>query len=124
MMNEDDKIIRMCGKENPFKVPEGYFEAFTERLMKSLPAVETPAAKAVRITLWQRVKPWLYMAAMFGGLIAGFRLIAGGGGDTQLPDSEARNRYMDEYIESVIDNSMMDDYTIYCYLTGADGDTY
>ena len=36
-MSDEEKIRSKIGTENPFKVPEGYFEDFQQRLMSSLP---------------------------------------------------------------------------------------
>ena len=75
-MKEEQEIIKKCGKGNPFKVPEGYFEDFTRNMMAQLPAKEDAKNDEVqtepRITPWQRIKPLLYMAAMFIGMIAAF----------------------------------------------------
>lgn len=56
-MEKDEKfILSNYGKENHFKVPEGYFEAFDEKLLHNLPhvdmqpgnaKVEKPLAKVV-----------------------------------------------------------------------------
>ncbi|MDR1371894.1 MAG: hypothetical protein LBJ17_02030 [Dysgonamonadaceae bacterium] len=53
-------------KRDPFKVPEGYFDTFTSELMSRLP--EHQAAPTQVISFWERVKPWVYMAAMFAGI--------------------------------------------------------
>ena len=58
---------------NPFKVPDGYFEGFTERMMNQLP--EKQVERPTVISLYDRVKPWLYMAAAFAGLVFLFRFI-------------------------------------------------
>lgn len=51
----------------PFTVPEGYFKSFTSRMMAELPAYpEKPEKK--RLTAWQRMKPYVYLAAMFAGI--------------------------------------------------------
>lgn len=50
-------------------VPDGFFADFNKRMAASLPdrpALQKPAA-APR-TLWQRVRPYAYMAAMFAGV--------------------------------------------------------
>lgn len=52
--------------KNPFRVPENYFEEFTEKIMTQLPEKEFVAPH--KITIWEKVKPWVYMAAMFAGL--------------------------------------------------------
>lgn len=54
-------------KESPFKVPDSYFEDFGARMMAVLP--EYPKAPAVvEMSRWQRIKPYLYLAAMFAGI--------------------------------------------------------
>lgn len=53
-------------KVNPFKVPENYFAQFNEEIMNRLPAKEIPVHK--KVPMWDKVKPWVYMAAMFVGL--------------------------------------------------------
>lgn len=125
-MKEADEIRKKCGTENPFSVPEGYFEDFTKRLMDQLPEhISIPTE--TKITTWQRIKPWLYMAAMFCGLVFGFKYIIGNSDSTKtviFSDNDPKPLYSDEYIEAVIDNSMMDDYTIYCYLTETENDLY
>ncbi len=55
------------------KVPDGYFEDFAARMAVALPErpeLENPeaAARAERPTLWRRVRPYVYMAAMFAGI--------------------------------------------------------
>lgn len=48
-------------------VPDGYFADFTARMMERIPQ-DTPCTGAERRTLWQRVRPYVYMAAMFAGI--------------------------------------------------------
>lgn len=63
-------------KGNPFKVPEGYMENLTDKIMNGLPEKEIPA-KPIKISLTDRIKPWLYMAAVFAGLGLFFKAITG-----------------------------------------------
>ena len=53
-------------RADPFKTPEGYFDFFNSDLISKLPerSVENPKV----INLWDRVKPWIYMAAVFVGV--------------------------------------------------------
>ncbi|MDR1764075.1 MAG: hypothetical protein LBR64_09040 [Dysgonamonadaceae bacterium] len=53
-------------KAEPFKAPDGYFDSLTETIMAKLP--EPVREAPVTISLWQRAKPWVYMAAMFTGI--------------------------------------------------------
>ena len=75
-MKEEDELLKKYGTQNPFTVPEGYFENFSKKLMDKLPEKEyTPTATAT-ITTWQRIKPWVYMAAMFCGLMFTVRVVS------------------------------------------------
>ena len=123
-MKEEDELLRKCGTKNPFTVPEGYFENFTRELMDKLPEKEVIETQPT-ITTWQRMKPWVYMAAMFCGLMLSVRVFVG------KPSQEApiltaaeTEQLTDEYVETIMDHSMMDDYTLYQYLTDADSDIY
>lgn len=53
-------------KTNPFKVPEYYFLKLNEEIMNKLPEKEIHIPRPV--TMWDKAKPWVYMAAMFAGL--------------------------------------------------------
>ncbi|MFA5656608.1 MAG: hypothetical protein WDA37_07665 [Dysgonamonadaceae bacterium] len=71
----ETKKIRLenIDKKVPFKVPENYFSQFNESLMANLPVKETP--KVRKITIWEKSKPWVYMAAMFLGLFFTIQLL-------------------------------------------------
>lgn len=66
-MRQEDKLKEKTGQRLPYKVPEGYFKSFKDNLMQSLPEYpEKPVPK--RLTGWQRIKPYVYLAAMFAGI--------------------------------------------------------
>lgn len=125
MKKEETDLLKRCGTENPFTVPEGYFEHFTEQLMEKLP--EREMQPAPKLTLWTRVKPWVYMAAMFCGLMLSVRMFVGEK-QSQSPavPSETTDftEVPDEYIDPIVNQTMMDDYTLYQYLTDADTEIY
>jgi len=67
-MKQDDSIlVKKYGKDSGFKVPENYFDDFNKRMSGMLPDVEITPVDAAP-TLWQRVRPLVYMAAMFAGV--------------------------------------------------------
>ena len=67
MKREDSTLLTRYGKDSGFKVPENYFEDFNKRMTEMLPEVEiTPVD--VKPTMWQRVRPLVYLAAMFAGV--------------------------------------------------------
>lgn len=123
-MKEEDELLKRCGTKNPFTVPDNYFENFSKELMDKLPEKEQPAT-SMEITMWQRVKPWVYMAAMFCGLMFTVRVVVGPPKqDTPLFSAAETEEFSDEYVEAILDHSMMDDYSFYQYLTEADTDMY
>ena len=84
MINEEKKINDIFGKENHFKVPEGYFDNFAEQMMAKIPMQEFDSpeetdkdcqenkAKFVHFSRWRRlplrkIAPVLAVTAMLGG---------------------------------------------------------
>lgn len=66
-MRHEDKLKETVGKKLPYTVPEGYFESLRNRVMESLPDYpEKPKAKT--LTTWQKIRPYVYLAAMFAGI--------------------------------------------------------
>ena len=120
MKRNDLELQKKYGKKNPFTVPEGYFDHFAEELMNQLPEKETTPLPQIK--LWDRVKPWVYMAAMFVGLMFTIRTFIG---ETQEESDMGNLSDMsDEYIESIVDQTMMDDYELYKYLTNVSTTSY
>ena len=66
MKKEESKILDKLGKNPGFKVPENYFNDFNAKLLESLPEVKI--TEEVKPTMWVRVRPFIYMAAMFAGV--------------------------------------------------------
>ena len=56
MTREENILKERFGKENPFKVPDGYFDHLTERIMEKLPEQEIRVIDIrSRQTLWQKL---------------------------------------------------------------------
>ena len=66
MKTENSKILEQLGKNPGFKVPENYFNDFNAKLVESLPEIKITEEE--KPTLWVRVRPFIYMAAMFAGV--------------------------------------------------------
>ena len=121
-MKEEDNILKTVGKENVFRVPDGYFENLTSEGMSRPPAKQTPAILKREPTKWERIKRWVYMTAMFAGAALIIRVAS----TDRTPvnnriamDEPETEVVSDEYISAVLDNSMLDDYSLYVYLTDA-----
>ena len=67
MKQDDSTLLKKYGKDPGFKVPENYFEDFNKKMAAMLPDVEiTPVD--IKPTMWQRVRPLVYLAAMVAGV--------------------------------------------------------
>ena len=71
---KENRLDRLKGKQ-PFRVPDGYMEGLTNRIMESLP--EPPVMEAESVSLVERIRPWLYLAAVFAGMGLFFNAIIG-----------------------------------------------
>ena len=65
-METKKQALADISKEIPFKVPENYFLQLNESIMAKLPEKEAPVIR--KVTMWEKTKPWVYLAAMFLGL--------------------------------------------------------
>ncbi|MDE6301425.1 MAG: hypothetical protein K2M19_06880 [Muribaculaceae bacterium] len=72
MKQNSDDILSRADHRDGMTVPEGYFEQFTARMTARLPERPELTAPDNRLqppaSLWQRVRPYVYMAAMFAGV--------------------------------------------------------
>ena len=121
---KETMIPHTSARHSGFRVPDGYFESLTQRVMERLPEAEAETAQAsaevitlAEPTLWQRVRPWLYLAAMFVGAAFIIRMASPSAEEqaAALAHEEAESQEI-EYIENALDAAMMDDYSLYMYL--------
>ena len=116
LMKEEDKLQKMIGTENPFRVPDGYFENFTSEVMNKLPEKEKVTTVHKEPTTWQKVRPWLYMTAMFIGAALIIRVASTDHKPAVDRVAVEESETEMEYINMAVDNSMLDDYSLYVYL--------
>ena len=85
--------------DNPFKTPQGYMDGLNDLIMSQLPVKESK--KAIQITFAQRVRPWLYLAAVFAGLGLFFKSVIG-------PDFIGKQNTSDSlYVQSSVSEGTM-----------------
>jgi len=120
-MKEENELLKLVGKENPFKVPEDYFDDFTTQLMDKLP--ENPETIETRpVTKWVKMKPYIYMAAMFIGAVLMVKAIHLVGGDRSAKSQKSAistELTQDKYIDETVDASRLDGYQLYSFLSEA-----
>ncbi len=72
-MKHDDTntILDKIGRHDGMTVPDGYFDTLTQRIEASLPERDWEKEQADNIaprSIWQRIRPYVYLAAMFAGV--------------------------------------------------------
>ncbi|MDR1602568.1 MAG: hypothetical protein LBS42_09095 [Tannerella sp.] len=72
MEAKQSKLEKLKG-QNPFRVPEGYMEGLTSQIMNSIPE-NMPKRESKVFSLNERIRPLLYLAAVFIGFIFLFRM--------------------------------------------------
>ena len=112
----------------PFSTPDGYFEELNRKIIgatsKAPATSDTPAKKSIRLGMYAK---WLSVAAMlaFVCLIAlngtdnnqtaESTILAAGTEQTSADGTESITD--EEFMDNLLDNYPIDDYTFYCYLT-------
>ncbi len=82
-MKQEDKLKDKYGTSGGWGVPEGYFDNVFKEIESKLPAYpEMP--KAQDMSVWQRIKPYVYLAAMFAGIYLMMNVFHRVSGDTTL----------------------------------------
>lgn len=124
MTREENILKERFGKENPFKVPDGYFDHLTERIMENLPEQEVRVIDIrSRQTLWQKL-PLRKIAAA----VAVVALLGGGSfwalqheGDSRMVAHAKQHEQKavsseDAAFNEMADYAMIDNETIYASL--------
>lgn len=65
-MRIEERLEETIGRDPGFRVPDGYFESLSAEIIPKLPPIETKAP--ARVSTWHRVRPYIYLAAMFAGI--------------------------------------------------------
>lgn len=113
-MKQDDNILSRDGNKRPFNVPKGYFENLTASIMSNIPEPEVnrQSSRLPIVTPWSRVKPYIYAAAIFVGVLFLCRVTTSTLISNRSISQSDDIYYSDEYIESFFETAMVDDYTL------------
>ena len=127
----EELLKQKFGQENPFKVPEEYFDNFASKFMEQLPEeepkaveVEMPVAKRT----WIRPMRRFAIAASFAAVLFGAATYYASTGvnkdqDSQtemasaaLKNTETKSVQSDYMMDEMVDFAMIDNAEIYSYL--------
>lgn len=73
-MDNSNDILKKVRHNDGIIIPEGFLDKFAADMMASLP--ETGSHATVAPTLWLRLKPYVYMAAMFAGIFCMMKMFS------------------------------------------------
>ena len=102
MKTGKENILDKIGRKDGMTVPDGYFDDFQLRMEAMLPpneAAESTAAIQPPRSFWERVRPFVYMAALFAGvwcMIKMFALMSGGAVDLSIDNNEVLTRALSD----------------------------
>ena len=124
-MKEEKYLIEEVGRENPFRVPEGYFDTLTSQIMAKVEAegveardIKTGKEKRAK-TVWLR--PVLYAAASVCALfisVVAYQNYSEQGVAAPAQNVVANNQTMtDDYFDEAADYVMLDNQDIYACLS-------
>ena len=142
-MTDEEKIITTeAGKRNAFRVPDGYFEQFTERMMQRLPERETgevahtvqlsecKPAKTAKKSRLRMLRPYFAAAAFLCFAVFGITFYMHQhqkSNDAQALNAQhsiqnAQHQILnaaaeEAYFEEAADYVMLDNAEIYAYLS-------
>ncbi len=112
-MKQDLNPLQQVGRMDGMTVPDGYFHDFAERMASELPDKQ-PAVVEMPRSLWQKTRPYIYLAAMFAGIWCMLQMFAMMGGtgvsgaitpdnNPVLADAIDNDSFMDDYYYMAVD---------------------
>ena len=106
-------ILEKVNRNDGMTVPGGYFDDFASRMAASLPVMdwENEAEGQSRVmprSFWQKVRPYVYLAAMFMGVWCMMKMF-----DMMRPDTQGLNIDNNPVITAAVGNDyFFNDYVV------------
>jgi hypothetical protein len=123
-MKENKDILNKINRRDGLTVPDGFFENFAAQMADKLPErpeLENPQQIVAPRSFWHRVRPYVYMAAMFGGvwcMLKMFTLMSSTEGDlsingnTVLANAVSNEQFVEDYVIDDVSNWDIYDYML------------
>lgn len=115
-MEEEFNILKQVGKEQPFKVPDGYFENLNARIMANIQQKNEKSPITMLFTTWRKCAAITAAACLVG---IGAFVISSKHTNTEqnaITYTDFSN-WSDEEIGNMMNLTMLDDYSLYEYIT-------
>ncbi len=116
MMNEETYLKERVGKENPFRVPDGYFDTLTSQVMARIDAEAQPKKKA-KVVSMHRV--FYYAAAAVCALFVCATVYLSSNKEAEAVEQQnvaVAEQPADNYFDEAADYMMLDNQAIYACL--------
>lgn len=110
-MKKEQEIKASEATRKAFKLPDNYFEHLNESVMASLPDSE-PVFEQETTSLWKKIRPVIYMAAMFMSIIFSVKLFIGNKPDSPDKPEYSITQVNDKVITDTTYEESMTDYTV------------
>lgn len=121
MKDKDNDLLSRFGRRDGMTVPDGFFDDFARRMMASLP--ENAEAEGTVVvpakTVWQRIRPYVYMAAMFAGIwcmLKMFTMMSNTSTDLSIDNNKILtealsddNFVIDHFIDDINERELLDE---------------
>lgn len=65
-MKTEHNILEKVGGKTGYNVPDNYFDSVRSKILENLP--DYVEKKPEKLSMWRKVQPYVYMAAMFAGI--------------------------------------------------------
>lgn len=105
-------ILEKVNRNDGMTVPDGYFDDFATRMAASLSPMDwekdTVETRVMPRSIWQKVRPYVYLAAMFMGVWCMMKMF-----DMMRPDTRGLNLDNNPVIAAAVGNDyFFNDYVI------------
>ena len=124
MMETKKTPLENMNKNNPFSVPEGYFENLTNQILTNLPEKENKK-KSIKLVAWKKVSSWVYLAAMITGIAFVGKLFVSQEQSTQMTTQKKALPSIHTDVTSTEEDillSYVSDYELFEYLSESNAD--
>ena len=114
-MTEEQQLLEQFGRQNPFRVPDGFFETVASKIISELSERQEPAK--VRSLVFRRYAVAASIAAIIvGGAVWFVQPRPNVAVQTAAHTAVAATSSSDAYIDQVADYAMLDNQDFYSYL--------